>query len=227
MKPAKILLVEDDRILNQQLTGLLMNAGHDVAQSFDGEHGLSLAISQQYQLMVLDVMLPKLDGFELLGILRKSSQMPVIMLTAKGAEEERITGLSRGADDYLAKPFNTTELMLRIEAVLRRVQPEQESDHDSINFDGLCMDVKKKQISVQGHEVVLTATQFGLLKELLLHRGEVLSKAYLSQRVLNRAHGTYDRSIDMHLSRVRRKLNEASWQGDRLQTAHGRGYRII
>lgn len=228
MKPTHILLVEDDPVLNEQLTNLLSKNGYKVANSFDGEKGLAMAMSEQYQLMILDVMLPKLDGFALLNLLRKNSQMPVIVLSAKGAEEERIAGLSCGADDYLAKPFNSTELLLRIEALLRRSQPEQDNTRNNrLVLDGLIMETANQQIYVNDTELVLTTIQFGLLRELLANRGEVLSKAYLSQRVLNRAHGAHDRSIDMHLSRVRRKLKETGWQGDRLQTVHGKGYRIL
>lgn len=228
MSTTKILIVEDDLVLNNQLATLLRAANYEVDQSFDGDHGLSYAAKEQHQLILLDVMLPKRDGFSLLGMLRKTSQVPVIIVTAKGAEEERIKGLVQGADDYLAKPFNSTELLLRIEALLRRSQPEKHANScKEINVDGLCINAHKKSIEVAGRELVMTPIQFNLLWELLLHRGEVLSKAYLSQRVLNKALGAYDRSLDMHLSRIRRKLNEASWQGERLQTAHGKGYCIL
>ncbi len=119
-----ILIIEDDQELNNQLAELLCQKGYEVEQCFDGETGLIKASSDHYQLILLDVMLPKRDGFSLLNILRKSSQTPVIMVTAKGAEQERIQGFSQGADDYVAKPFSTTELLFRIEALLRRSSPE-------------------------------------------------------------------------------------------------------
>ncbi len=224
----KILLIEDDKILNQQLTDLLISKNYNVEQCFDGEEGLLRAASQQHQLILLDVMLPKRDGFSLLKVLRKSCQTPVIMVTAKGAEQERILGFSHGADDYVAKPFNTTELLLRIEALLRRSQHKSSNDFTGeITLDGLSINYKTQQVRVEGQCLDFTPIQLKLLWELLVNKGEVLSKAYLYQRVLNRNIGAYDRSLDMHLSRVRRKLNEANWQGERLQTSHGKGYCLI
>jgi len=225
MKPVKILIVEDDKTLNDQLANLLKKAGYSVEQMFDGEQGLSAAIKQEHQLILLDVMLPKLDGFSFLSILRKTSQTPVIVLTAKGAEEERIKGFTQGADDYLAKPFNTTELLLRIEALLRRThQPSDVTNDKQLQIEGLLLDGLEKSAKVHNISVNLTTIQFNLLWELVLHHNQVLSKAYLSQRVLNKILGAYDRSLDMHLSRIRRKLNDANWQGERLQTVHGKGY---
>jgi two-component system response regulator PfeR len=225
MNTAKILIVEDDQTLNNQLANLLKKSGYNVEQKYDGEQGISVAIKRKYQLILLDIMLPKLDGFSFLSILRKTSQTPVIVLTAKGAEEERIQGFTQGADDYLAKPFNTTELLLRIEALLRRThQPIYTKKNQYIKIDGLFLDGIKKHAEVNGVLLNLTTIQFNLLWELSLYHTEVLGKAYLSQRVLNKILGAYDRSLDMHLSRIRRKLNDVNWQGDRLKTVHGKGY---
>jgi len=223
-----ILVIEDDKILNQQLTELLISKGYKVEQCFDGESGLVRASSQQHHLILLDVMLPKRDGFSLLNVLRKSCQTPVIMVTAKGAEQEKIQGFSQGADDYVAKPFSSAELLLRIEAILRRSHNQVvEKPSQEMSVDGLNINIKTQQVSVSQKVLEFTPIQFKLLWELLLHRGEVLSKAYLYQKVLNKNIGAYDRSLDMHLSRVRKKLNEGNWQGDRLQTSHGKGYCLI
>ncbi|WHI47171.1 response regulator transcription factor [Microbulbifer sp. JMSA004] len=219
-----ILIVEDDRGLNDQLSEMIQDAGYQVNACFDGNTALLEAAKQQPQLILLDLMLPEMDGISLLKILRKSSQVPVIILTAKGAEEERITGLRYGADDYVAKPFNQTELLLRIEALLRRSQPAQAESVHYTEIDNLRLDLNALQVFAGGQPIEFTAAQFKLLWELAIHRGEVLSKAYLSQQVLNRTLGAYDRSLDMHLSRVRRKLTGAGWRGDRLQTVHGKGY---
>ena len=228
MKEFYILVVEDDKILNQQLTDLLLSKGFKVEQCFDGESGLVRAASNQHHLILLDVMLPKRDGFSLLKVLRKSCQTPVIMVTAKGAEQEKIQGFSHGADDYVAKPFSTAELLLRIEAILRRSHNQVvEQPYQEISVDGLNINIKTQQVNFEQKALEFTPIQFKLLWELLLHRGEVLSKAYLYQKVLNKNIGAYDRSIDMHLSRVRKKLNEGNWQGDRLQTCHGKGYCLI
>lgn len=223
----KILIIEDDRELNQQLSELLGSKGYCVEPCFDGEDGLIQAASTHYDLIVLDVMLPKRDGISLLTMLRKTSQTPVIMVTAKGAEQERIIGFTQGADDYVSKPFNPTELILRIEALLRRSLPQHEIKHSELNLDNLTLDYSKQVAQVDGSSIDFTPIQFKLLWELLLHKGETLSKAYLYQQVLNRNIGAYDRSLDMHLSRLRKKLNEANGPGERLQTSHGKGYCLV
>lgn len=223
-----ILVIEDDKILNQQLSDLLTSKGFKVEQCFDGESGLIRAASQQHHLILLDVMLPERDGFSLLNVLRKSCQTPVIMVTAKGAEQEKIQGFSQGADDYVAKPFSTAELLLRIEAILRRSHHKViEQPNIEICVDALNINIKNQQVKIKDKILDFTPIQIKLLWELLLHKGEVLSKAYLYQKVLNKNIGAYDRSLDMHLSRIRKKLNEASWPGERLQTCHGKGYCLI
>jgi len=221
----KILLIEDDSTLNNYLADLLTNAGYVVEQCFDGVSGLKLAQTQQHQLILLDKMLPKLDGVSLLKSLRETSKQLVIMISAKGAEEERILGLIHGADDYIAKPFNSQELLLRIEGLLRRSQPQVTTEKQiEISIDGLTLNSAKQIITVNNQEVDFTPIQFKLLWELISQQGIIVGKAELYQAVLNKKLGIYDRSLDMHLSRVRRKLNEANWLGDRLQTVHGKGY---
>jgi two-component system response regulator PfeR len=225
MSKIKILLIEDDNILNNYLADLLVKSGYGVGQCFDGISGLKLAQTDQYQLVLLDNMLPKLDGVSLLKILRETSQQPVIMVSAKGAEEERILGLSHGADDYIAKPFNSRELLLRIESLLRRTQPlPLRISHTELTIDGLSLNAAKQTVYVDGQPLEITTIQFYLLWELVSKRHQTVSKADLYQSVLNKKLGAYDRSLDMHLSRVRRKLSEANWLGERLQTVHGKGY---
>ncbi|MFT6017195.1 MAG: two-component system response regulator PfeR [Candidatus Azotimanducaceae bacterium] len=224
MPADKILIIEDDHILNDQLAVMLGNHGYEVDQCFDGDAGLTFATKQQHQLVLLDVMLPGIDGFSLLSILRENCQTPVIMLTAKGAEEERIKGFNYGADDYLAKPFNSTELLLRIEALLRRSHNQVPKDIRKLRLDGLYLNRYKSVVSANDKVLDLTPIQFKLLWVLLQNSGDVLSKPYLYQAVLNKTYGAHDRSLDMHLSRVRRKLLDADWPGQRLQTVHGKGY---
>ncbi|MEM7206728.1 MAG: response regulator transcription factor [Pseudomonadota bacterium] len=221
---AHILVVEDDIDLNQQLCRLIQDAGYEIDSASDGSAGLVAAAKKPYDLIIMDITLPKRDGLSVLGILRKTSQVPVIILTARGAEEERIVGYRSGADDYIAKPFNSTELLLRIQALLRRSQAVSTATQESIQIDELRLNTVDKAASVNEKRLDLTPLQFKFLWELGLNRGEVLNKAYLSQQVLNVALGAHDRSIDMHLSRVRRKLNQAGWQGDRLHTVRGKGY---
>lgn len=211
-------------MLNEQIAGLIRGMGFEVEQCFDGEDGLAAAAGKRHELIILDVMLPGRDGLSLLNILRKSSSKPVIIVSAKHAEEERIRGLSAGADDYLAKPFNVEELKLRIDAVLRRTRVTEPADAVHQELDGLTIDRRLQEVRAHGRLIELTPTQQNLLWTLLRNKDEVLPKPYLYAAVLNRSYSSYDRSLDMHLCRVRRKLNEAGWTGSRLETVHGKGY---
>lgn len=221
-----ILIIEDDRTLNDQLADLLQGRGFNTHQCHDGEQGLLSALSDRFDLILLDVLLPSMDGFSVLSKLRKSKHTPVMMLTACGAEEERIQGYSSGADDYLPKPFNFTELVLRIDALLRRslglLQPQAQANRQVI--DVLALDRSQQAVSYDGEAISLTPIQFKLLWILIENRHEVLTKPYLYQQVLEREFSRYDRSLDMHLSRVRRKLMDAGMPADRLTTVHGKGY---
>jgi two-component system response regulator PfeR len=226
--PASILVIEDDHVLNQQICQLLDRQGFVTHSQYDGETGLTEATRGSYDLILLDALLPNRDGYSLLNILRKTSQIPVMMVTAKGAEEERIRGLQSGADDYLSKPFNKTELLLRVEALLRRThhaaQATAQTVSQRLELDGLKLDKLLKEARVFNQKIELTQIQFSLLWILLSNQKEILSKPYLYQNALNKSYGVHDRSLDMHLSRIRRKLDEAAWQGERLQTVHGKGY---
>lgn len=229
MGAARILIVEDDHTLNDQLADLLRGQGFIISQCHDGQQGLMAAISEKFDLILLDVLLPTLDGFAVLNRLRKARQTPVMMLTACGAEEERIEGYSRGADDYLPKPFNFRELVLRIDALLRRTMGGGnvlgQSNKQIVGELHLLRN--KQQVTYAGQEIVLTPIQFKLLWVLVDHQNEVLAKPYLSQLVLERSFSRYDRSLDMHLSRVRRKLVEAGMAAERLSTVHGKGYCFV
>ncbi|EWH00385.1 response regulator transcription factor [Halomonas sp. BC04] len=222
----RILVVEDDRTLNGQIAGLLEGKGYQTHQCYEGESALIFALSRRFDLILLDVLLPKLDGFEVLNRLRKTRQTPVMMLTACGAEEERVLGYRRGADDYVPKPFGFTELVLRIEALLRRTlgSTDQRADPEVLCVGLLRLHRGIQAVDHDGDAITLTPIQFRLLWSLVLHQGEVLSKPYLYQLVLEREFSRYDRSLDMHLSRVRRKLVAAGMAADRLQTVHGKGY---
>jgi len=221
-----ILIIEDDITLNNQLAGLLKGKGFSIRQCHDGEQGLLSALTEKFDLILLDVLLPSMDGFSVLSKLRRAKQTPVMMLTACCAEEERIQGYSSGADDFLPKPFNFTELVLRIEALLRRSfglfkAPTSASEQ---MIDQLKLDRTNQQVSYDQQPLSLTPIQFKLLWILVENQGEVLTKPYLYQTVLEREFSRYDRSLDMHLSRVRRKLVDAGMPADRLSTVHGKGY---
>lgn len=228
MQTHKILIIEDDLTLNTQLASLLREQGYGVDQCFDGEEGLAQALKQQHQLLLLDVMLPGRDGFSVLNMLRKTCPVPVMILSAKGAEEERIQGFSQGVDDYLTKPFSRAELLLRIEAILRRCYAEPiVNSPEYLVLDQLEISRSVQSAKANQQTLDLTPIQFELLWNLMFYRGEVLSKAFLYQAVLKRNFGDHDRSLDMHLSRLRRKLVAADWQGERLRTVHGKGYCLV
>jgi two-component system response regulator PfeR len=229
MNSARILIIEDDITLNDQLADLLRGRGFNISQCKDGEQGLLAAISEKFDLILLDVLLPTMDGFSVLKNLRKSRQTPVMMLTACGAEEERIMGYRRGADDYLPKPFNFTELGLRIDAILRRSFNLKNRRNQSIEIivDGLKLNRQKQTVIFDEAPISLTPIQFKLLWVLVDSQGDVLTKPYLYQVVLEREFSKYDRSLDMHLSRVRRKLTDAGMSAERFSTVHGKGYCFV
>ena len=228
MSAARILIIEDDITLSDQVARLLKEKGFTTTQCLDGQKGLLAALQESFDLILLDILLPSLNGLAVLNQIRKVKHTPVMMITASGAEQERIEGYRKGADDYLPKPFNFTEMMLRIEALLRRSQrdaipPKQASQ---LIIDELQLNRIKQDVCFSGHDVELTPIQFKLLWVLLENHHEVMTKAFLYQSVLNRPFSSYDRSLDMHISRVRKKLVEAGMPPERLSTLHGKGYRF-
>jgi len=224
---ARILLIEDDREVSDALSEVLRKAGYQVQQAFDGRDGLTTAISHNFHLVLLDKLLPQMDGLEVLNRLRRYRDTPVMMLTACGAEAERIAGFSSGADDYLAKPFNITELRLRIEALLRRsmrpVQPEPPGS-DMLKDGALQLDTRKRIACCGQQQMGLTPIEYELLEELLRHPDEVLSKPYLYHRILNKPYSRYDRSLDMHISNLRAKLTDVLPERQLIKTVRGQGY---
>lgn len=227
--PSRILIIEDDLTLSAQLCRLLRSEGYLTQVSHAGVPGLQMALNDDADLVLLDVKLPDLNGFALLRRLREHRQLPVIMLTACGAEEERIRGLRHGADDYLSKPFNLLELQLRIDAVLRRTRTldTQRQQTWELELDGLRLDRRTGEASCTGQALDLTPIQFKLLWHLLAQRGETLTKPYLYRSVLEREFSRYDRSLDMHISRIRKRLAETGMAANRVQTLHGKGYRFL
>ena len=224
---ADLLLVEDDLEIGESLATTLRQRGHRVELAVDGHQGLVNALTRDYHLILLDKLLPKLDGFELLKRLRQSKDTPVIMLTACGDENQRIAGFMEGADDYLPKPFNLTELMLRIDALLRRSKPSAsiKQETHSLSDGELQLNTKTRSASWQGQELNLTPIEYHLLEVLMNQRHEVLSKQFLYQEVLNKPYGRYDRSLDMHISNLRGKLSALMSDTKRIRTVHGKGYR--
>lgn len=223
----KVLLIDDDIELASMLSEYIHSQGFEVECAHDGEQGLALAQENRHDLILLDVMLPKLDGFEVLKQLRATSLMPVIMLTAKGDDFDRIFGLELGADDYIPKPFNHRELIARIKAITRRIehinnsQPRQELEFANLN---ICM--QSRSASAQGQTLNLTGTEFAILHLLLQEPGAVVSKEQISEQVLGRRLAPYDRSIDMHVSNLRKKIAEHI-ENERIRTVRGAGYVLI
>jgi len=216
-----ILLVDDDRELCELLTEYLGEHGLTVEARHDGERGLQHALRSSPALVVLDVMLPTLDGFEVLRRLRTRSDVPVLMLTARGEDVDRIVGLEMGADDYLAKPFNPRELLARIRAVRRRAGDG--GRRTELGVGPVTLDAAARTAAVDGSPLELTSTEFALLQTLLRHAGEVVGRDALSEQVLERRFSPLDRSIDVHVSGLRRKLAGTAAQG-RVKTVRGHGY---
>jgi two-component system response regulator PfeR len=219
----RLLAIEDDPILGAHLKTSLENRGFDVTLAGDGSTGLALARDSTYDLILLDVMLPELSGMELLTQLRKQRRTPVLMMSALGNEAHRIQGFDSGADDYLPKPFSVEELQVRISAILRRVAYERSApsavNHESIRFDDQRCDLR-----YEGRWVGLTATEYRLMKVLHDTAGEVLSKPFLYQQALRRGYSQHDRSLDMHISNIRRKLAREQVLNLRLESVWGKGY---
>ncbi|MGL6391637.1 response regulator [Aeromonas hydrophila] len=223
----KILLVDDDLELTQLLTEILTLEGFQVTVAEDGEEGLQRLAEQHFNLVLLDVMMPKLNGFAMLARLRKTHDTPVLMLTARGDSQDRVNGLEAGADDYLAKPFDDRELLARVRAILRRTQgtqPQRGSSSEEVRFMDLVLQPGLQQASCHGELLELTATEFGLLECLLRNPGQIVSKSQLSELVLGKKLEPFDRAIDMHLSNLRKKLPERTDGQPRFKTVRGRGY---
>lgn len=216
----KILLIDDDEELCELVSEYLSVEGFDVEAVHDGETGLKTAAEERHSLIILDVMLPKKNGFDVLRELRERSKIPVLMLTAKGDDMERIVGLEIGADDYLPKPFNPRELVARLRAILRRVHLEAtELNNEKLKVDEIEVSVSARSAKNNGEEIQLTSVEFDLLVILLRNAGNVVKKEDLSLQVLDRRLSPFDRSLDMHVSNLRKKL-----ENDRIKTIRSVGY---
>jgi len=223
----RILIIDDDEELCELVAEYLTVEGFEAEAVHDGESGLQKALSNEYDLITLDVMLPKKNGFDVLRELRQTSKIPVLMLTARGDDMERIVGLEIGADDYLPKPFNPRELVARLRAILRRVQTEGESNQ--IEIDRLQVDDVEVQISARsalknGEDLGLTSVEFDLLAELLRQAGKIIKKEDLSEQVLERKLSPWDRSLDMHISNLRKKLGNRDDNTERIKAIRSVGY---
>lgn len=224
----RILIIDDDEDLCELVSEYLGVEGFDVKSVHDGERGLQTILGESFDLAILDVMLPKKNGFDVLRELRKTSQIPVLMLTARGDDTERIVGLEIGADDYLPKPFNPRELLARIRAILRRVRFEEDHEpftSEKINVDDLEISMSARSARRDGEDLNLTSIEFDLLTALIKEAGKIVKKEDLSRKVLERDLSPYDRSLDMHISNLRKKLGKRSGEEEeRIKTIRSVGY---
>lgn len=222
---SKVLIIDDDEELCELVSEYLGVEGFETEVVNDGASGLEAARSGKYDMAILDVMLPKMNGFEVLKNLRTDSKLPVLMLTARGDDMERIVGLETGADDYLPKPFNPRELVARLRAIMRRVSTDNgEKTSDKILVEDMELSEMSRSARMNGEEVILTSVEFDLLKHLLLEAGKVIKKEDLSLRVLDRELSPFDRSLDMHISNLRKKLGHRDDGSERIKTVRSVGY---
>ena len=219
-----LLIIDDDIELCALLIERLYDDGFVLHAVHDGIEGLSRASSGRYCLVILDITLPRMGGMELLKRLRSSSSVPVLMLTARGDDIDRIIGLECGADDYLPKPFNPRELVARIKAVLRRLD-ERRSDPNSFSAGDLSIDIAVREAWADGKPLELTTVEFALLEVFIRNAGQTLTREYLTGVALGRQLGPFDRTIDVHISNLRKKLD--GLRGiERIKTIRGSGYLL-
>lgn len=225
---SRVLLVDDDALLTELLTEYLSAEGLDVHSVPDGEAGVQEILSGQYDVVVLDSMMPKMNGLDVLKHVRSQSTVPVIMLTAKGDDIDRIIGLEMGADDYVPKPCTPRELVARIRAVLRRVNSTPtESADNLLQIGELTLWPGKRTAQWRNAPLELTSTEFNLLLQLARNAGRVVSKRELSEQALGRSLTRFDRSIDVHLSSIRHKLGRRADGQSWIETIRGIGYQFI
>lgn len=227
MASNQILLIDDDKELAELLTDFLATEGFQLRCCHDGIAGLEQAHDDNIDLILLDVMMPGLNGFDVLKALGGKHKTPILMLTAKGDDTDRVLGLELGADDYLAKPYNPRELLARIKAILRRIELSQNHPLEQrLAINHVCLNHASRSVKSHEIDVDLTGTEYQLLTELMTHQGEIVSKETLSETVLGRRLSPFDRSIDMHVSNIRRKLNTNNSE-DKIKTIRGAGYIFL
>ncbi|MCM1155380.1 MAG: response regulator transcription factor [Roseburia sp.] len=218
---SKILIVEDDLSIQALLHDFIREAGHDVVLAGDGVEALARYAGQDFDLILLDIMLPKIDGYGVLEVIRSKSEVPVIMLSALDAEEDQIKGLDLQADDYITKPFSMPVLLRKIEAVLRRASKSADKPQ-TIRYKELTLDLDGYKVYVGTKSVELTPREFEILRELLVHKGRILTRQNLLQTLWKYEFFGEDRIIDTHIKNIRRKLGDTCY----IETIRGVGYRI-
>ncbi|MFJ3481902.1 response regulator transcription factor [Pseudomonas sp. NPDC090202] len=229
-----ILAIEDDPVLGAFVHEQLDRCGFQVTWCQNGREGLECAQRQPFDVVLMDILLPGMNGLDILTHLRRRHSMPVILMSALGAEADRITGFRNGADDYLPKPFSVDELRVRIEAILRRVElerrfhaltaPQPVTVSEAVDVDQLLFNENLCDVTFAGQTAQLTRSEYRLLETLWRSPEEVLSKPFLYQHVLQRGYSQHDRSLDMHVSQIRRKLKAVGYEARQLRTVWGKGY---
>ena len=223
----KLLLIDDDVELVGMLKEFLQQEGFDVTVGHDGVTAEQYVLAGHFDLMVLDVMMPVQDGMQTIKNIRANSNIPVIMLTAKGDNDAKITGLELGADDYVPKPCTPRELVARIRAILKRVKPVETSVATEMIIGDLTVNSARRTASFQTQAFDLTSTEFNLLETLARHAGTVVSKEDLSLQALGRPLARFDRSIDVHISSLRQKITQNSDNPNLIQTVYRKGYQLV
>ncbi|MEO8074622.1 MAG: response regulator transcription factor [Acidobacteriota bacterium] len=224
----KILLIEDEQGLILTLTDRLQSEGFNVKSAADGEQGLAFALAENFDLIILDVMLPKKNGLDVCRDLRqKSITTPILMLTAKGETVDKVIGLKLGADDYLTKPFEVIELMARIEALSRRNQKNPAHSPGTFSFGDVSMDVRRAEISKNGEKIELSAMEFKLLQFLIENQAAVHSRDKLLDEVWGYDAMPSTRTVDVHIAWLRQKLEDNPRHPQFIQTVHGFGYKFV
>jgi DNA-binding response OmpR family regulator len=226
MEMARVLIIDDDVELCRLLAERLSSEDFSIEAIHNGQRGLERVLSEDYALVILDLMLPGMKGLDVLRHVRERSAVPVLILTARGEDVDRIVGLEIGADDYLPKPFNPRELIARIRAILRRTQYANKGTAPLV-VDDIRLDRTAREAWVNKKPIDLTSVEFSLLEALLHHAGQVVTREHLTETVLGRKLGPFDRVIDVHVSNVRRKLTQAADAGERIKAIRGSGYLFV
>lgn len=224
---ARVLLIDDDMELVELMRDYLEREGFQVDTAHDGKTGVGAALSGRHDIAVLDVMMPGRDGIQALRLIRESSALPVIMLTARGDDTDRIVGLELGADDYVPKPCTPRELTARIRAILKRAVPTAQPSTQSFTAGRLTVWPSQRRAELEGSPLELTSTEYNLLELLARNAGRIVSKAELSQEALGRPLNRFDRSIDVHMSSIRQKLGRLPDGRSCIQTVIRKGYQLI
>ena len=226
MADAKILVVDDDKKIVELVTLYLKKDGYQVLAAFDGRQAIELARRRQPDLIVLDLMLPQVDGTDVCRILRAESEVPIIMLTGRSTDEDKLAGLDLGADDYVTKPFNPRELLARIRAVLRRTSGKDESGPSEVRFGDIVMDFVRHEVRANGLVVNLTPTEFRMLEVLVKEPGRAFSRLELLEQAFGYDYEGLERTVDVHIMNLRKKIETEPSRPCYVVTVPGVGYRF-